>query len=477
MILSKEEFFKYSELAHNKNYTQQFGYFVGLLRRTRLSYLKNNKMFMSAVQMNMIKALSDLQVKATKTKREIKETKSEKDKSFVEKKLFIFREWIRIFQTIADGIAWRNLKFNRPLIRLMSENNSIGHISEEEVNIYASHLNKLPYFVIINDLTRCLRISDLTQILPNGKVFLYEIKRSGSLIKDTSYIFDEMKKHNRFFSRQELKQWVVQSAVTNNKIEVPVYKDGKIKNSLKAEIINCDNEIKNHFIKIKKLIKEANIRRYSQGEVEEGYFIKVLAIDKINELKEEEIDKNFKYQKDTFNKYAPDWIKKGENRIINITNYKCFKQEKGQYTRNVLPYSVLPFSSKDCVRLMMGQIYIEVNINLDILKIKFEQAGWKIEEPKIFAKKKYEAKDKLREIEDIEKYEEDDSLYHLSREFENGKYFSSLPFTLIMIMMSSFYGFDFLIDTADYMFKNSQRDMPDYRSVVINYLGERRILE
>jgi hypothetical protein len=39
-----------------------------------------------------------------------------------------YRRLRHIFKDIADGMAWRTLKFNRPLLRILSQNNSSGFL-------------------------------------------------------------------------------------------------------------------------------------------------------------------------------------------------------------------------------------------------------------------------------------------------------------------------------------------------------------
>jgi len=478
MISPKEEFKKRAMLVGNKNYLQLFNYFVKLLRKTRLPYLKHNGFFISSLQIIMLKTLSKWQKYLHQIKKDISRTTPEKEKNILEQKLLIYTEWIRIFQTIADGIAWRNLKFNRPLIRLFSENKSPGFINEDYINIFQKYLSRMSGFVIINDLTRCLRISDLTQILPNNKVFLYEIKKSGSVLKDIGYVLKEMKKHKRFFSNQERKQWVAQSAIIGKKIEVPIYQNGRIKEELRAEIIYLDFPIQTHFSTIKKLIKKADNNGYALAELEPGYFIEISAYDEIT--KRMNSGQYIQYKKAQFEQNAPEWYKNKKNKIITLSNYDSFLQEGGHYPRNFLPYSVLPFSIKDCVRLMMGCLYLRIYFNLDIFERKIKEAGWvvkKEEKDSIFFKKQRELyKKEYQEKGSIYKYKVDESLYHLSRNNENGTYETSILTTQILIMLTSMYKTDFLVDEINYLYSEARKIKPERRTITINYLGEQKTL-
>lgn len=478
MILPKEEFKKRAMLVGNKNYLQLFPWFVRLLKRTRLPYLKHNGFWMGATQMNMIRALFKLQKEMRQVKIELVRATAEGKKKEIEQKLLIYTEWIRVIQTIADGIAWRNLRFNRPLIRLCSENKSSGHLNENDVKVFFRYLSKMSNFVIANDLTRCLRISDLTQILSDGRIFLYEIKKSGSRLQDVNYILEHMRRQKKLDDPQKLRQLVVQLAIADKKITVPMYKDGKIQEQLKAEIIDLDFRIKTHFSIIKKLIKKADKKGYAQAELEQGYFVEVIPYDKI--IKKPNLTSHFQYRKEQFDKYAPEWLKNKKDKITTISNYESFLQESGHYTRNFLPYSVIPFSAKDCVRLIMGCFHLKIYYNLSILEERIREMGWTIEKKekslsylnkqKIMARKEYE------EPGNFYKYDLDEVLYYLSKKDENGTYHTTILSTQIFIMLSSMYETRFLIDEINLLYSQAKIDKSKGRTITINFLGEQKVL-
>lgn len=80
MILSKEEFKKRVAIVGSKNYLQLFPWFVKLLRRARLPYLKYNGFWMGAIQMNMIKALFKFQKEMRQVKIELDQATTEREK-------------------------------------------------------------------------------------------------------------------------------------------------------------------------------------------------------------------------------------------------------------------------------------------------------------------------------------------------------------------------------------------------------------
>ncbi len=477
MLLPKKEFNRLVVLVGDKNYYQLFSWFVKILRKTRLPYLKYNGFWMSVMQINMIKALFKFQSELKKLK--IEAVNTEAEKKIKENKLLIYREWIRILQTIADGIAWRNLKFNRPVIRLCSENKSPGYLSEEDLVGFLKYLSMMTGFVIANDLTRCLRISDLTQILPNGKTFLYEIKKSGDKLYDVNYILGHMRKQKKLDDPQKIRQLVVQLAIADNNITVPVYKNGVIREELKAEILDLDFPIQTHLSTIKKIIRKADKKGYAQTELEPGYFVEMSAYDKIAK-REIDSDKYIQYKEIQFEKYAPEWLKNKKSKTVSISNYESFFQEGGHYPRNFLPYSVFPFSAKNCVRLMMGCLHLRIYLNLDIFEKKIKKAGWIVKKEernlRFFKEQEKLHKKEYQEKGGMYKYKVDETFYRVSRSDKNGTYETSILTTQILIMLTSFYKTDFLIEEINHLYLEAKRTKSKKRIITINCLGEKRVL-
>jgi len=448
--------------------------------------LKYNSFFIGALQMSMLKTLSNFQSKTRVIKKRLSKNLPDTEKIFLEEKLFIYTEWIRIFQTIADGIAWRNLKFNRPLVRLFSEGNSPGHlyqIDQDYIKVLSKYLGRMSNFVMANDLTRCLRTSDLTRILSDGRIILYEIKKSGDRLKTAKSILEEMRLHNRFFSKQELKQWVAQTSIMSKKITVPVLRNGKITEERKAEIEDSNIKIQTHFSMVKKLIREADTHGHAQAEVETGYFIEATSYDKIHDKAMENpksVPYYLEYRREQYEKNVPEWCKGEKSRIIVLSNYMSFLQKRGQYPRNLVPYSVIPFSARNCVRLMMGGLFLRIYYDLNILKEKLEEFGWIVEDAKL-SEKELKSRNELYKKQYTEagsfyKYNIDESLYRLTKYHENGMYQTTLPMTMVLIMLSSMYKTSFLTSNVAVTFVRACKKKSRRRTIAINFLNERKVL-
>src|SRR3989344_1882842 len=204
----------------------------------------------------------------------------DKEKKAAQKRILMQKQWIRVLQTIADGIAWRSYLFNRPLLRIMSENSSPGDITQVGYD-YPAVLRRLLMsaprfsFRIANDLTRVLRIADFTVFNGPNEVTLYEVKERGGNVFNVGQILIEMRKHRVWPNPQKLRQLVAQMAIINEKIDVPVVEKGKVIKRVEVDVVNLDFKIAHHFRALRRLIRKASRNIFAAETVEEGYYIEV----------------------------------------------------------------------------------------------------------------------------------------------------------------------------------------------------------
>ncbi len=468
---------KRASLAAYKNYTQLFSYFVNVLKRTRIPFLKKNGFWIGVLQFGMLRNLPKFQKEARSIRNKLKDNSiAKKEKEDLEHKLMIYREWIRIYQTIADGIAWRVLNFNRPVLRLLSENDAPGHIHPPYAEILKKFVSSSDV-VLVNDLTRYLRIGDLTRVTKDGKVFLYELKRDGNIILGVSDIFKDAKKHGMSsISRQKHRHWTAQMSIVNQSINIPVISGDRIKEEHRADIVDSNFHISHHFAAIKSLIGKANKSGFEQAELENGYFVEVTAFDtilsKIKDTKNAKSDPLIIQKKESIFK-RPEWCRDKKTRILDLSSFESFMREGGQFPRNFTPQSVLPFSSNDCVRLMMGLLEIRVILNLDFLKTKLEEAGWSVQEIKPLSRKP--RKDRGLTSEFMPELPNED-FFNLSKSDGNGTYRTVIPLTLILIALSSYYKIDFILKAVDEGYDRGKLEKPRGRNVTINFIREGEVL-
>lgn len=442
------------------------------LKLSRFKFLKYNPTYLLFIQRIMSASLDRFQ-KVIREGRDLLKNETDKYK----KKLIVQRinahyQLARILQTIADGIAWRNLKCNRPLMRLLSDNDGPGFI-DKQIHLIMGITAKS--VLIVNDLTRFCRIGDFTNILPDGRVIIYEAKK-GDELKNMGDILDTVKKHsNPKLSSQQRRHIIAQNAFIKQKIEVPIFKDGKVINDLEVEIINVPIKIKTYYKKFIKLLKKAKRFSYAYSEFENGYFILIKDYDSLlNNLgRSEQIIDEIENQ---YNKVAPDWVKMSSPNKIIFDSYFSFTQKHGQFARNILPYSLLPLCARDCIRMMSGQLRVRVWYDLNYLKNCLIVNGWSVTETRL--KENIENGTTIthdRPERDLFKKEHNDHVFVIEKRMEGGVYKTFVSLTEILQMVSSFYSTDFLIDSLEY-----RRGLMEIRrekaTLAFNYPDEQKIL-
>jgi hypothetical protein len=476
MLLDQQELIDKSILIFNKSYKQSLRYFVDTLRLTRIPLLKTSGFWMGPIQSNMLKDLSKMQGDLRNLIKKRSATTDPDEIKGIDKAILGSKQWIRTLQTIADGIAWRAFKFNRPLLRVMSENSDSGDLSKEGFN-YVAMLRRflaMKPFIIANDLTRVLRIGDLTMFFKDGRIIIQELKDRGGKLIDVGMILDEVKKHKVFPNRQKARQLVAQMAIIKNKIEVPVIQSGKMSHMVTVDIVDIDFKIKNYFLRLRHLIKLANRNSVASELVDDGYYIEVIAGENINTKTAEIVKAQIEA--------SPDWIKKKDGTVLKISNFDSFIDAGTEFPRNMLPYSVFPISIRDCVRLMMGFLHLYVFIDLNVLRTKLEERGWSVTDTDLY--KDFQSAEDI-DVEKVPKpaprslhmFDEnkDDKIFYISKTEEGMRYTSQILLTDALVMASSLYGFNFILDAAEIVYEQSKAKK-ESRTMTRNYVDDRRIL-
>jgi|GEM_PF-4072907 len=129
---------------------------------------------------------------------------------------------------------------------------------------------------------------------------------------------------------------------------------------------------------------------------------------------------------------------------------------------------------------MVGCLYFKVYYNLDVLKEKIEKNGWSLKDISP-SKEEVEKKDKLYKEEYGERggmfnHDIEEGLYILSKEHEGGTYRTTLPLTLVIVMLSSMYTSNFLIDGLSALLDEATKNKFKLRNITINFLGEKKVL-
>ena len=372
-------------------------------------------------------------------------------------------------QIIADGIAWRNMGFQRPIMRLLSENASPGFIDKELEMIDGLDSKDV---IIINDLTRFCRIGDFTRITSDGKIVIYEAKTSKleTKLSDTGDILSKATGPGKpKITTQERRQVLVQSAIINRKIDIPIFKDDVIEKILEVEIIDIDTDIKTHFKRMKSAIKKSGNEFISTVLVEDGYLLKVTNYDALKRDAHNTPDKIVK-RHEMVRSSIPKWVIDSPKDVIQFDTYHAFFDERKQFPRNILPYSVFPISNKHCTKMILGYLRIKTYFDLSYFEGLLKNRGWEVER---FNIDQFTTNETGRDL-----FPKDhlDTLFKVKKNIANGIYSTSISLTEILQMISSYYTTSFLLDSLENRSVAAMTRRRGKLKIAPNYINEKSVL-
>ncbi len=469
MILERKDIERIHRIITDSGFRPFVPIFIKLLRWSRFPILKHKGFFVLVLQLMLLKYINRFEETIREREGKIQDP-IVKEKNNLKREIDLSQEIIRILKSIADGIAWRNLSFRRPLLVLLSQNESHGRVDAKYPGLKKILGSK--DVILINDITRFLRTGDLTAIYKGGRVIIYEMKKSGQKISNLSDVLGELQRHKRMPTAQEMRHWVAQKAIMENKIWSPVFEKGEIVRETEVEIIDLNFSIQTHARGVQRLIKDANKSGYAGGQLEEGLYVRVMDYEVMTERKP--WNKVFEEFKKDDNNKSPDWLKNKITRKIFINTHEGFFQKYNEFARGMTPPAILPFRAKDCARIITGQLYITIYLNIDYLKSRIERLGWQIKEtkpPQHKSRVDFFANLKTRRKGPIEPLEHE-SIFFLSRDGKKG---INLPWTIIMIMLSSFYKTDFILDFLTAVERDMLNRNYEGKLFEFNFPGERKV--
>ncbi|OGC97836.1 hypothetical protein A2634_05465 [Candidatus Amesbacteria bacterium RIFCSPHIGHO2_01_FULL_48_32] len=367
-MLGKEKSSKISQILASSYYQKWVKYFQGVLRLTRDKRYRTNGKKLLVTQYGIAKTETQLWEKLKEGRELAKKyhdkpnltDKEERELKGIENHIFIHEQLIRISKTICDGIAWRNLNYNQMF--LLSAARGFGYVaidykSKDFRGMYIVAYNiseRLGSTVIINDLTRFLRIGDLTDI-KDGVPFIHELKEYGKEVKN-------------MFTLRKVKGKISRQAVRLLELQrIALSAEAKVGNQIIGKSV-IDLPLQTNLAKVERLIKRSKKEIIVHEQVESFLTIEVTNFQEIKSHKGFDIEA----------------IKAKSSRIradIVHSNWDSFySDERGNFMRMFVPYSIFPFTNENCINLMSGNYLVKSMLSISKLKEFLIQNGWEIED-------------------------------------------------------------------------------------------------
>lgn len=269
----------------------------------------------------------------------------------------------KAFKEIADGVAWRTMDYARFPMRILAQGMYAGHTwgkdsgQTEELRRAAIAASN-GVFVLINDVTNCLRIGDLTS-LPEGKkgrISIAEIKRKELI---TAYSIMQKYKKGLALDKQEERLMQAQVALEDKVMpllsqSIPVMSITPVRHDALAGAGGV----------MKKAIKIG-----AEGRMITPYMhVDALDLSILGNFKDTEALQTL------LERIAPP---KDLEPIMQFSNYdRMIQTASGQLVRSTPPYTVYPWPIKVITKLITGELFMTTTIYRQSLETAFRAFGW-----------------------------------------------------------------------------------------------------
>lgn len=238
-----------------------------------------------------------------------------------------------IVKQVADGIAWRSLKYDRAAVRQLALKPHTGHLELEpaihEIATARAHIDQTGDLVVVNDLTNFLRYGDFTSV-SSTRVTIHEVKRGRGAAKSGRA------------RRQRHKLESVLDLVRTSERRTP---------SGLERLHRYQVEPRSRLSEVSSLIKEARAKGQARARLGDCLAVQLFDVQQIAG--------------------EADVARKGGRSLI----HDPFEQSNdamrrhslelfAEFTPNIAPYSVFPLSDQDCTDIMLGRIWLVSYFNL-----------------------------------------------------------------------------------------------------------------
>jgi hypothetical protein len=273
----------------------------------------------------------------------------EREVAFCERERFFHRMYANAIRAIGDGIAWRALGYDRAVMRLLGERQTKQHLSSEgtvqELREWSYHFETGSGIAILNALTNCLAMGDVTVVKEDESVEIVEVKSSKTK------------------SSRKIRQKHAMSEV------VTLIATGEGKNEERdVQIEEIPIKPRHSLKKLEDLLDEAGNRGWAAKRLTDYLYVEAFDFRKIKALEDvRELTEKVRQAA------IGEWEKRGDL-IIDMNSLDIIA-----YSPNSAPFSVFPFKARTCVELLIGAKFYVSFLNLSVIENEFVNSGWTLE--------------------------------------------------------------------------------------------------
>jgi hypothetical protein len=271
----------------------------------------------------------------------------EADLKLVRREHFLYKAYANVIRSIADGIAWRALGFDRAVMRALCQNRGSQHISApgttEELREWAREFDYGKGLAILNSLTNCLTFGDITVVHNDGSVEIIEVKRS------------KTKSSRTVRQQKEMRELVTFLGAGKGSLEGQV-----------VEVCSLDIVPENGLDILHKLLRQTgSVPGFACARISNAAYVECVDYRVVAKEGREMIDA----QRQSL---IGEWIERHDD----IHPFHTLRSLS--FSPNLAPFSIFPFDPAICIDLLTGAKSYRVFLNNSAIAREFEHRGWKV---------------------------------------------------------------------------------------------------
>ncbi len=340
------------DIIHNTYYQSFTPSINELLDLSRKPEYQTNKLKLFEIQLALYEILSPGEDAVTQAKKLLNEQP--------EKSIELQRtrnKYLNVaYRQIADGIAWRELRFDRFNARVLAQGRSAGHVvnkdgTARELNFARDVAVQLNQSVLINDVTNCLLVGDITCISKSGMPYIFEIKNQE--IKSAKTIIDKINAGEKITKKQDPRLLIAQTMLSTRN-----YRDG---DSI-IPVFDITHTASDHLPAVHKILRKATATGIGGGLVAPYLYVEALDLSTLSLDSKQRTDQLFDG--------TPIGMMSNYDRLVMLHNKNV--------PRSQVPYTNFPFDTDIITKLIMGTLYVKAYLIEEPLIAEFAKFGWQL---------------------------------------------------------------------------------------------------
>jgi len=267
----------------------------------------------------------------------------------IKSEIFFHKAHANCLRAIGDGIVWRALAYDRAALRALCQNPHKAHVLTEatlnELGAWSRQFDSNDGLPILNCLTNCLTIGDITLVKDNGSVEIVEVKTT----------------------RAKSRRVIRQKQRMRELVELLNFGEGELEDA-RVAVLRLDIFPENGLEDLRALLQEAERSGYAARRVSNFLYVECMDVKAIGD-----IDKVLAELTAAQERELADWFA-----AKDFVAPTC-SSDIISFTPNCAPFSVFPFPPKTCIELLTEAKAYRTHFNFTALGREFERMGWVVE--------------------------------------------------------------------------------------------------